>query len=84
VKLAGAVAEIRWVYYTAAKLGRWEIDAGQFHGRIVSADPYRLAQRPLTLVIPKQGRPWEWPIRDVTVAGEQVTASVTLPAEVPV
>lgn len=82
MKVAGVVAEVRWVYYTAATLGRWELDAGTFHARIVSADPYRLAQRPLTLVVPKQGRPWEWPIADLAVSGDQLTAHVTVTDQV--
>jgi len=84
VKIAGVVAEVRWVYYTAATLGRWELDAGTLHARMVSADAYRLAQRPLTLVIPKQGRPWEWPITDLAVVGEHLTAHVTVTDQVPV
>jgi hypothetical protein len=82
VKIAGVVAEVRWVYYTAATLGRWELDAGRFHARIVSADAYRLAQRPLTLVVPKQGRPWEWPIQEIAVVGDTLTAQITVTDQV--
>lgn len=81
--LAGQVAEVRWVYYTAATLGRWSLEAGVFTGRVVDADPYRLQQRPLTVLIPKQGRPWEWPITDVAIVGGQLTGRVTVTDQVP-
>jgi hypothetical protein len=80
--IGGQVAEVRWVYYTAATLGRWSLEAGVFSGTIVSADSYRLQQRPLTVLIPKQGRPWEWPIADVAIVGNQLTGHVTVSDQV--
>ena len=81
--VGGLVAEVRWVYYTAATLGRWTLEGDVFSGRVVSADSYRLQQRPLTVRIPKQGRPWEWPIADVAIVGDHLTGHVTVTDQVP-
>jgi hypothetical protein len=69
------------VYHLAATLGRWSLDAGVFTGRIVTTDPYRLQQKPLTLVIPRAGRPFEWRLTDVAIVGEELTGHVSIPTE---
>lgn len=82
MRASGLTAEIRWVYQTAATVGPWQLERGLFTGQIVSGDRFRLTQKPLTLLIPKRGRPWEWPITSITVTGDTLTATVMM-QEVP-
>lgn len=84
--ISGVVATIRWSYYDAARLEGYTItrEADKrtwvLTGRIVLADAYKLAQRPLVLVVPFTGGSWEWPILDPLprVAGP-VTARLGAP-----
>lgn len=72
--ITGAVATVRWSYYDAATIEGFTItrvpgDAAAWAvvGRVVQANAYNLAQRPLRFVVPIvwQGRPldWDWPVR---------------------
>ena len=73
--IEGVTATVRYGYQLAAKLGAWKVEDGWLVARVEMADPYRLAQSPLTLEIPNQaGPPTERPLADVTVVQGQLSA----------
>lgn len=59
---------IRWAYYEAAAIHGYSITRADQQwtvtGQIVDADPFKLSQRPLLLVVPFTGGAWTWPILD--------------------
>lgn len=56
-RVRGAVAEIRWGHYSAARLGSWTLDDGVLTATIAHVDAFRVSQWPLTLVIGSIERP---------------------------
>jgi hypothetical protein len=86
--IRGVVGQVRWAYYTAAAVEgytvvrnttprrpgvppRWRLKA-----RIVTADPFKMTQRPLLFVAPHAKGRWQWPIEDFTVTGGELTATL--------
>lgn len=81
----GKQAEIRWSYYVAAKLTEWSAvsEPGKpivLTATIESSHPSRLTQQPLTFVVPREKGPWTWPIENLQIVGDQVTAHL-IPTE---
>lgn len=77
----GPAAEVRWSYYVAAKVRSWSAvsEPGKpiaLTATIESRHPSRLTQRPLTFVVPREQNPWSWPIAELQIAGDQLTATL--------
>jgi len=75
----GAEGELRWGYHSAATLKDWELtpkDASSFTvtARIVSSDAFRVSQRPIAFTVPRQAGAWKWPVQELQVVGETLTA----------
>jgi hypothetical protein len=53
--------------------GQWTL-----HGSIVDAetDTFKLSQRPLVFVVPRQGGTWRWPIDTLQVVAGTLSASL--------
>jgi hypothetical protein len=91
ITLTGPTAEIWWGYHRAAVLTRWtctrDAFGGTVSGTLENRDDFRLAQSPLTVVIPVSNPPgtlrpdeargpWRWPLTHVEVTGSTFTAKV--------
>jgi len=82
IKFTGTAGEVRWGYTPAATLATWELVANETGGgtvtaKVVTQDMFRVAQRPLTFVVPRPSGPaWCWPIQSLQLAGETLTASL--------
>ena len=75
--LRGATGEVRWVYLPAVVFGPWRIETGEestLTGSLVSVDDYRVTQSPLVAVVNVGRQRLTWPIKDVQISGETVTA----------
>lgn len=71
-RLRGEGAELRWGYYRAATLGAWTLEDQVLHATVREVDTFRVAQRPLVLVV---GRT-QWPLDEVTVSDHRVSGRV--------
>jgi len=86
--IRGVVAQVRWAYYTAAAVEgftvvraqaprrpgvppRWSLTA-----RVVTADPFKMTQRPLLFVVPHAKGRWQWPIESFTMTAGSLTATL--------
>jgi len=75
--IRGVVGSVRWGYHRAAELSQWTVardrqDRNVWHLRavVVRADPFLGARSELVFVAPlKGGRAWEWPVRELAIAG---------------
>jgi hypothetical protein len=75
----GTTAEIRWAYYPAAQLSSWTMTAGgALTATVLSSDEYRMAQAPLTFVVPRPTTQWVWKINTLQLTGSTLTASLVL------
>jgi hypothetical protein len=75
ITIEGVTAAVRYGYQTAATLGAWKIDGGWLVAQLQVHDAYRLAQSPLTLVLPSQnGPPTVRRLADVSIVQGQLTA----------
>lgn len=70
--IRGKVAEIRWGYHLAARLGSWTLDGGVLSATVLDVDTFRVSQSPLTVVIGGISRP----IDGLQIAGWTLTASI--------
>jgi hypothetical protein len=83
ISVAGPSAELIWVYRRAATLGRWSLRMNPSTGGALSAhidtidDTYGLSQRPLVFRVTRpSGVVWRWPVTELQIAGETLTASL--------
>jgi len=85
----GQAAQIRWAYYVAAGVEgftlrqhpppktspfmrtKWTVTA-----RIVGADPFKMAQRPLLFVTVVREKRWLFQIEEFRITGDQLTATL--------
>lgn len=74
--LRGATGEVRWSYLTAVTFGPWRIetDESTLTGTLVSVDGYRATQAPLVAAVMIGRKRLTWPIEDLQISGERVTA----------
>jgi len=76
--LRGATGELRWVYMTAAVFGPWVVEtsggSSTLTGRVVSVDEYRMAQPGLTAVVIIGRQRVTWPVVNVELTDQTVTA----------
>jgi hypothetical protein len=69
-RLTGVVGRITWAYYNAAAINGYTVTRSHDNrwaltGTIVTADAFKLTQRPLMFVAPHARGTWRWPIRDL-------------------
>jgi len=70
VEITGVAAAIEWSYYVAATVGGFvarrdrDTKTWSVEGVITSADPFKLAQQPLTFIVPHKTGALRWPILD--------------------
>lgn len=80
--VGGRQAELRWSYHVAASLGPWTLTmdrsgGGALTAQVVSADTFRVEQRPLTFrTVRQNAAPWEWPVTSLHIAGATLTAAL--------
>jgi hypothetical protein len=78
--ISGVNGEIRWSYFTAARIQGYTLARKQQQWRLVAnvveRDAFKLAQRPLIFTAPTQRATWRWPIVHYTL-----TAAGRLEAE---
>jgi hypothetical protein len=77
VSITGAAAELHWGSAVAASLGAWSVNgdpgAWNFSAEVTKSNPFRIAQRPLTVVTPNG---WRWQVVDMTISGTQLTGTI--------
>lgn len=80
VRSSGATGEVRWSYLTAVSFGPWSAEltraGGVVTAQIARVDPYRVSQRPLSLVLPYGARTASWPVDTLQIAGDTLTVCV--------
>jgi hypothetical protein len=82
VTVRGVSASLRWGYYLAASLGAWAVTHPDGDGpwtltaTVESLDAYRVAQRPLGLVVPHAKGAWRWPIVELQILDASLTATL--------
>jgi len=76
VTMRGRAGEVRWAYHRAAEVKQWELFGSTLTATLVTADAYRLAQNPLTFVVPRSNGAWSWPLENVQVDGQSFSATV--------
>jgi hypothetical protein len=84
--ITGVVGQIKWSYYVAAGVEgftamrqpaprgvkpTWTLSA-----RIVGSDKFKMAQRPLIFVAPLARGRWVWEIREFSIVGDRMIASL--------
>lgn len=75
--LRGATGEIRWVYLPAVTFGPWRIESEQditLVGTVASVDDYRITQGPLVAVVQLGRSQVRYPVLDLQIDGQRVTA----------
>lgn len=84
--LQGVVGHIRWHEYTAAAINGYSVTRsrkGQWSlvATVVLADPFKMAQRPLTFAAKHTKGTWRWPIESFELHRDrhQLTASLGAP-----
>ena len=76
VTMRGQAGELRWSYHRAAEVRQWELFGSTLTATLVTSDAYRLAQSPLTFVVPRANGAWSWPLESLQVDGQSITATV--------
>jgi len=85
--LKGVTGEIRWSYLPAAVFGPWRVETQEdtalstLTGTLVSVDGYRVTQSPLVAVVSVGRRRLTWPITDMQISGDTITAVLGLRQE---
>lgn len=74
---------VRWAYHRAASLGPWELTAdgtvGSLTAKVKESDAFTLAQPDLSFRVTRQnGSAWSWPIHSLHIAGDTLTAKVSM------
>jgi len=83
--IRGTVGQIRWAYYVAAGVEGYTAmrrqkprpgvrDTWTLSARIVGADAFKMAQRPLLFVAPFDRGRWLWPIEEFRMEGDRLIA----------
>lgn len=77
----GVTASLRWGYTHAATLGTWTVtkrEDGRWNlkATVVSADTFRVAQRPLVFEAPLNNGAWRWPVVELQVVDGSLTATL--------
>ena len=81
IEISGVQASVRWGYQSAATLGAWTATrraSGQwsFTASVLVLDTYRVTQRPLRVEAPHANGAFRWPVVELQVAGESLTATL--------
>ncbi len=81
IVMKGATARLQWGYYPAAELAAWSVSAdpsggGTLTATVIQSDALRVAQQPLTLVVPRPQGSWRWSVASLQIAGTSLTATV--------
>jgi hypothetical protein len=87
--IRGVVGSITWSYYKAAAIegytvtrtGTKESPRWSLRARVILADPYKLSQRPLVFAAPHQHGVWRWPIVEMDLVEDRLTAVLAPPVE---
>jgi hypothetical protein len=84
--IRGVVGLVKWAYYNAAAINGYKVSRGtdnvwKLRATVVSADSFKLAQRPLRFVAPHDKGEWEWPITEFNLSGGQLTATLGEPLQ---
>jgi len=84
--IRGTTATINWAYYIAAGVEGWTLlmhpprrgvkPTWALSARIVGADTFKMAQRPLLFVTIVREKRWLFPIEDFRVVGDRMTATL--------
>jgi hypothetical protein len=85
--IRGVVGLIKWRYYHAAAINGYTVTRGQtgrwsLRATVVTADRFKMAQKPLLFVAPHAKGEWRWPIVDLEIRDGVVTAQLGMPEEV--
>jgi hypothetical protein len=81
IVIKGAAAQIKWVYHEAASLSAWTVTPDQIGGgtltaTVIQMDALRVAQQPLTFVVPRTGTPWRWSVSTLQITGASLSATL--------
>ncbi len=78
VELSGVAARLLWGYHEAATLGGWTVrreGAGwRLEARVGSVHTFRVTRRPLVLEARHARGAWRWPIEELQVGADALTA----------
>jgi hypothetical protein len=82
--LTGVVGQIKWQYYMAAAINGYTVSRNasnvwSLRGTVVSSDPFKMNQRPLTFVAPHKEGAWRWPIESFQLEQGVLTATLGQP-----
>jgi len=81
--IRGVVGIITWAYYRAAALEGYAVTrpggAWRLEGTIVDRDPFKLAQQPLMFNAPTKLGTWRWPILELEIVADRITARLGPP-----
>jgi hypothetical protein len=76
--ITGAAAKLQWGSADAAALGPWSVNgepgAWKFSAEIISSNSFRIAQKPLTVLVPNG---WRWDVLEMTVNGRTLAATIS-------
>ena len=79
--ITGEAGHIRWGYFLAASVREWTIvresGAMRLTATIVSRDAVRITQRPLDFIVTHRRGVWTWPITELQIDGDTITASLS-------
>lgn len=82
VLIRGVVGQIKWSYYVAATLEGYSVRRDKtsgvwsLTGRVVTADAFKMRQRPLVFMAPTKHGNWEWEMVSHEVRNGTVTATL--------
>lgn len=84
VTMRGVTATIYWGYQLAGTVRDWTAvrslaEPGTVTATVVTSDAFRVSQRPLTFVVPHKHGAWRWPIAELQIADDRLTASLSPP-----
>ena len=84
--IRGQTAQIRWAYYVAAGVEGWQLvqrppQAGRrpswsVVARVVGADKFKMAQRPLLFVTEVNQRRWLFPMETFWIEGDRLIGTL--------
>jgi len=80
IVIRGQAAQVKWGYHEAASLSAWTVTPDQIGGgtltaTVIQMDALRVAQQPLTFVVPRPGKPWRWSVNSLQVTGTSLAGS---------
>ncbi len=80
VTITGVEASLRWSYATAATLRAWTVTktptGWSLTATVTQIDHYKASQRPLTVVAPHEKGSFRWPVMELQVTGDTLTATL--------